>query len=248
MADEQATPTPAPKTSAPSAEAALQSLEDRIRKDAAGVRTANMITGIVGIVLAIFLFAYLGRLVTRLGDAMEPKNLAGAILGTILPEVGPVAADIKADLKEGAPKYVGMLFTEAVNYTPTLRKHAEVGAMHLLDQILAELQKNFKQAIGDVLKKADKAKLKMAIDTAAEGKPAELEKILREDLEVLIGMEMDRILNEKFYPQMKDIERQLDQLLTIPDAQLTLEQQQKKKWITTVLFMVEEAAGESAKP
>ena len=239
MADEQ-------EGGAQELEKAVDAIESRIRRDIARTKLNTMITAIVGIIVIVVVFSYLSWLVGRLTAELDPVTLARTVAGLAGDKVPEAIKTMEQNLAKRAPENVGRVFDVANEQVPRLREDAEKIAETLLTSVMDEFDERMGGMVEEILEMLDRAQLKEAIQAALEGTPEELEKQIAGMLEADIGVAMDTILNEKFYPAMEKVEERLDRL-SLPDKQLKGYERDEKEMIATVLIFIDDTAKEQLK-
>lgn len=220
---------------------AVQSLEERARRDADKAKRGVTTALVVGVILLAIIFGYLTYLVDFIiKPQLEPESLAETSVGLVGPQITIGVQMMEENLAENAAANVTSLRNEAMKAAPEMRKQAEEMTVAALDNAMDRLDETLDDWIAQMLEEHKEEIYPLIEASTIPDQPDALEEAFRQSLDELIGPKLAE-MNDKFNATMDMVDARLMRL-QLPDEQLTPDEIKTKEWITAIMITIDDAA------
>ena len=239
----------------PSTDAAVSSLAKRLQGLLHETRHANRVSLIGGVVLAIFIAAYMhflivGRLEVYIKD---PATIATLIRVSAEQHVPQVMRELERSLKTNAPEMIAQARTQLMTALPETRKAIEKQAVEtIVKEVRAVIQGNLDKVVDDMVRN-QKGKLEPLIAKASsEDGVHKLTEEFTHLFEEGLGKPFrDRLEEGKYVQRLRHMAEYMRRLRTAKD--LTPKEQVEREWVehgvSTIAHLLHiTVKGDKAKP
>ena len=220
---------------------AVQSLEERARRDAAKAKRGVITALVVGVILLAIIFGYLTYLVDGIiKPQLDPSSMAETSVGLVSPQISEGVRLMEENLAKNVSSNVTSLRNEAMKAVPEMRKQAEEMTVSVINNAMDRLDETLDDWIAQMLHDHKEEILPLIEAAAIPDQPDALEAAFRESLDELIGPHLEE-MNDKFNNSMDMVDARLIRL-QLPDEHLEPDEIMTKEWITALMIMIDDAA------